>query len=242
MDCCWEGWDRWTPVQQTLFIDIKTGRPNKKYDGKVMKDGYTLIIQNLTENDLNVSYSCLYGVTLGERKFLLEEDVFKSISPTQPNSNGQLSHSEISALIIGVIVLLIGFVTIFIYIWRRRILSNKHKGKDDNLEIEEELEDTQAERKQDTLEIIKVSDVKCQCDQYQMSDVNVISIRCQMSYVICIRCLMSIRSVSDVRCQCDQYQMSDVNVISIICQMLINIDQYQMSDVNVIGIICLMSM
>ncbi|VDI41875.1 Hypothetical predicted protein [Mytilus galloprovincialis] len=82
--CCPEdsGWDRWTPVQQTLFIDIKTGRPNKKYDGKVMKDGYTLIIQNLTENDLNVSYSCLYGVTFGERKFLLKEDVFKSTSPT----------------------------------------------------------------------------------------------------------------------------------------------------------------
>ncbi|CAG2216386.1 unnamed protein product [Mytilus edulis] len=57
--CCPEdsGWDRWTPVQQTLFIDIKTGRPNKK-------------------------------------KFLLKEDVFKSTSPTQPNSNGQLSHSE----------------------------------------------------------------------------------------------------------------------------------------------------
>ncbi|XP_063397215.1 uncharacterized protein LOC134681507 [Mytilus trossulus] len=77
-NCCPKdaGWDKWTPVQQTLFIDIKTGRPNKKYDGKVMKDGYTLIIQNLTKQDLNASYSCLYGVTLGERKFLLEEDVF----------------------------------------------------------------------------------------------------------------------------------------------------------------------
>ncbi|CAG2192638.1 ANK [Mytilus edulis] len=78
-NCCPKdaGWDRWTPVQQTLFIDIKTGRPNKKYDGKVMKDGYTLVIQNLTEHDLNVSYSCLHGVTFGERKLLLEEDVFK---------------------------------------------------------------------------------------------------------------------------------------------------------------------
>ncbi|VDI69483.1 Hypothetical predicted protein, partial [Mytilus galloprovincialis] len=68
--CCPEEseWDRWTPVQQTLFIDVKTGTPNKKYDGKIMKDGYTLVIQNLTENDLNVSF-LLYGVTLGKENF-----------------------------------------------------------------------------------------------------------------------------------------------------------------------------
>ncbi|VDI65629.1 Hypothetical predicted protein, partial [Mytilus galloprovincialis] len=77
-NCCPKdsGWDMWIPQQRTLFIDVKTGRPNRKYDGKVLKDGYTLIIQNLTEKDLNVSYSCLYGVTYGEIKFLLEEDVF----------------------------------------------------------------------------------------------------------------------------------------------------------------------
>ncbi|CAG2212481.1 unnamed protein product [Mytilus edulis] len=70
-NCCPKlaGWDRWTPSQRTLYIDVKTGRPNKKYDGKVLKGGYTLVIQNLTKEDLNVSYSCLYGVTLGERKF-----------------------------------------------------------------------------------------------------------------------------------------------------------------------------
>ncbi|VDI49013.1 Hypothetical predicted protein [Mytilus galloprovincialis] len=77
-NCCPKdsGWDRWTPHQRTLFIDVKSGHSNKKYDGKVAKDGFTLIIQNLTKEDLNVSYSCLYGVTLGERKLLLEEDVF----------------------------------------------------------------------------------------------------------------------------------------------------------------------
>lgn len=77
-NCCPQesGWDRWTPVQRTLFIDVKTGHPNKKYDGKVFRNGYTLIIQNLSKTDLNVSYSCLYGVTLGERKLLLAEDVF----------------------------------------------------------------------------------------------------------------------------------------------------------------------
>lgn len=76
--CCPDdaGWDRWTPVQRTIYIDVKTGHPNKKYDGKVLKDGYTLIIQNLTKDDLNVSYSCLYGVTFSTRKYLQEEDVF----------------------------------------------------------------------------------------------------------------------------------------------------------------------
>ncbi|CAG2256075.1 unnamed protein product [Mytilus edulis] len=77
-NCCPKdaGWDRWTPVQQTLFIDVKTGHNNKKYDGKAEKDGYTLVIQNLTKEDLNVSYSCLYDVTLGPSKFLFEADVF----------------------------------------------------------------------------------------------------------------------------------------------------------------------
>lgn len=77
-NCCPKdsGWDRWTPVQRTLYIDVKTGRANKKYDGNTLKEGYTLVIQNLTKDDLNVSYSCLYGVTLGEIKFLQKEDVF----------------------------------------------------------------------------------------------------------------------------------------------------------------------
>ncbi|VDI62491.1 Hypothetical predicted protein [Mytilus galloprovincialis] len=157
-NCCPQycGWDRWTPKQETLFIDIKTGQPNAKYDGQVFKDGYTLIIQNLTKQDLNVSYSCLYGATFGERKFLLEEDVFKSISPTQPDvSNGQLSLGEISGLVIGVIVLVLGSLTISIYFWRRRITRSKSKGKYINIELEEELEDTQPETKEDTINMMK---------------------------------------------------------------------------------------
>lgn len=78
-NCCpnYAGWDRWTPVQQTLFIDVKTGQANAKYDGKALQNGYTLVIQNLSKTDLNVSYSCVYGAILGQRKFLLEADVFK---------------------------------------------------------------------------------------------------------------------------------------------------------------------
>lgn len=77
-NCCAEGsgWIRWTSENQTLFIDVKTGGTNTGFDRKVLKDGYTLVIQNLTKQDLNVSYSCVYGVTLSERKFLLAENVF----------------------------------------------------------------------------------------------------------------------------------------------------------------------
>ncbi|VDI50020.1 Hypothetical predicted protein [Mytilus galloprovincialis] len=87
-NCCPEdsGWDRWTPVQRTLFIDVRTERPNRKYDGYVLRNGYTLVIQNLTKEDLNVSYSCLYGFTSGERKFLFEDDVFTYITTTEPNN------------------------------------------------------------------------------------------------------------------------------------------------------------
>lgn len=102
-NCCpkLSGWDRWTPVQRTLFIDVKTGRPNKKYDGKVLKDGYTLIIQNLTTQDLNVSYSCLYGVTLGERKFLQAEDAFVCKYKVHYNISPIKRYRNLSSLMIS---------------------------------------------------------------------------------------------------------------------------------------------
>ncbi|VDI69484.1 Hypothetical predicted protein [Mytilus galloprovincialis] len=81
-----------------------------------------------------------------------------AIIPTQPNDpNGQLSHSEISALIIGVIVLLIGSVTIVLYLCRRRIERHKSKGKEDDLELIEKLEDTKTEQKKDIKKIIRGS-------------------------------------------------------------------------------------
>ncbi|XP_052073100.1 uncharacterized protein LOC127711173 isoform X12 [Mytilus californianus] len=140
-NCCPKdaGWDRWTPEQRTLFIDVKTGRPNKKYDGKVEKDGYTLIIQNLTKNDLNVSYSCLYGVTFGESKYLLEEDVFTFISSTQPNVTSGLSQGELAALITGVIVLVSVSVTISICFGRR--LRKKRNDTNENKIVEYKVRD-----------------------------------------------------------------------------------------------------
>ncbi|XP_076082213.1 uncharacterized protein LOC143052931 [Mytilus galloprovincialis] len=144
LNCCpkYSGWDRWTTVQQTLFIDVKTKISNKKYDGKVIKDGYTLVIKNLTKNDLNVSYSCVYGATIGERKILLEEDVFTSISTTQsnvPTGTSKLSEIEIAALITGAIVLLSVSVVVAIYFWKRRIKRNTSEEREENLELTEKL-------------------------------------------------------------------------------------------------------
>ncbi|XP_052082642.1 uncharacterized protein LOC127720206 isoform X2 [Mytilus californianus] len=140
-NCCPQdsGWDQYTPQQRTLFIDVKTGRSNKKYDGKVSGDGYTLIIQNLTKSDLNVSYACVYGVTIGEIKFLLEEDVFTYISTTHSNvstGKSQFSEGEIAALIVGVSALVA--VPIFIYVWKRR-KKRKTKNNGEN-QVSEELE------------------------------------------------------------------------------------------------------
>ncbi|CAC5416068.1 unnamed protein product [Mytilus coruscus] len=127
-NCCPDGsgWVRWTPEQHTLFIDVKTEGPNKHYDGNVLKDGYTLIIQNLTKQDLNVSYSCVYGVTLGERQFLLEEDVFTYISTRQTNTQtgkNRISEGQIAGIIVGVVILETVAVAVALFVlrcWRRR--------------------------------------------------------------------------------------------------------------------------
>ncbi|XP_052073626.1 serine/threonine-protein phosphatase 6 regulatory ankyrin repeat subunit B-like [Mytilus californianus] len=142
-NCCpkYSGWDMWTPEQRTLFIDVKTAHPNKKYDGKATKDGYTLVIKNLTKQDLNVSYSCLYGVTFGERKFLLEEDVFTYISTEKPNvptSNRRLSEAEIAALITGVIVAVSVSGILSIYFWSRKKNRKSKSDTDENFSLIEE--------------------------------------------------------------------------------------------------------
>ncbi|XP_076083119.1 uncharacterized protein LOC143054107 [Mytilus galloprovincialis] len=77
-NCCPEnsGWYKWTSKHDKLLIDIKSGYLSHKYGGKVSKDGFTLVIQNLTINDLNVWYSCIYASRMSARKYLQEEDVF----------------------------------------------------------------------------------------------------------------------------------------------------------------------
>lgn len=82
-NCCPKhaGWDSIDAdgIRKTLFIDLKSHKKtaSAKYDGEVKTNGYTLIIRNLTKQDVNVSYKCVYDSTIGDPLMLLEKDVFK---------------------------------------------------------------------------------------------------------------------------------------------------------------------
>lgn len=81
-NCCLKdaGWYSWTPTKRTTFKDVKTASISDppKYSGYVRTGGFILIINNLTQADLNVSYSCDYGLQLGDTLVLRKDDVFKS--------------------------------------------------------------------------------------------------------------------------------------------------------------------
>lgn len=81
-NCCLKnaGWYLWTPTKRTIFKDVKTASISvpQKYSGYVRTDGFSLIINNLTQADMNVSYSCDYGLQLGDKLVLHKDDVFKS--------------------------------------------------------------------------------------------------------------------------------------------------------------------
>lgn len=82
-NCCpkYAGWHSvdGDGIHHTLVIDIKSHKTaaSSKYDGEVKSNGYTLIIRNLTKQDLNVSYACVYGSTIGSPLILSETDLFK---------------------------------------------------------------------------------------------------------------------------------------------------------------------
>ncbi|XP_071123451.1 uncharacterized protein [Mytilus edulis] len=123
-NCCsqFAGWNKYIPNEKIIFIDVKTWTPSKKYDGKVLKDGYTLVIQNLTDEDLNVSYACVYGSIFGDQQTLLEENVFNYISTTQQNSpvdDTTFSAGTIAGIILGVSAS-VSFGIIIVCFWKRR--------------------------------------------------------------------------------------------------------------------------
>ncbi|XP_063400197.1 obscurin-like [Mytilus trossulus] len=145
-NCCpqFAGWNKYTPNETIILIDVKTWTPSKKYDGKVLKDGYTLVIQNLTNEDLNVSYACVYGSIFGDQRTLLEENVFnygdvvkkitrtslaklqyeisENISTTQQNSpvdDTTFSAGKIAGIILGVSALVL-FGIVIVCFWKRR--------------------------------------------------------------------------------------------------------------------------
>lgn len=81
-NCCPEsaGWGKWTPKNElvTIFIDVKDLNVDNisKYDGAIVNTGFSLVIRNLTRDDLNLTYSCTYGFLVSKKKMLLKTDAF----------------------------------------------------------------------------------------------------------------------------------------------------------------------
>ena len=80
--CCYNtaGWEIWDPLLRTIFDDVRNVSLSKdfKYTAAVKNDGYNLTIRHIEPQDINKTYSCLYGVTRSEKIILTEENVFKS--------------------------------------------------------------------------------------------------------------------------------------------------------------------
>ena len=61
------------------MIDVKrfSNDPKAKYHGTYNKDGFGVVIRNLSEADLNVTYRCVYGFHQSTARYLLHGDVFR---------------------------------------------------------------------------------------------------------------------------------------------------------------------
>jgi hypothetical protein len=69
----------WFVENRTIFFDVKTfsNDPKVKYHGTYNKDGFGVVIRNLSEADLNVTYRCIYQFVQSIPKYLLHGDVFR---------------------------------------------------------------------------------------------------------------------------------------------------------------------
>lgn len=80
--CCSKeaGWEAWDPELRTIFIDIRTLTvpATSKYTGDVHNFGYSLIIRNVSFEDVNIMYTCVYGTDRSDKKMLFEKDIFLS--------------------------------------------------------------------------------------------------------------------------------------------------------------------
>ena len=77
-NCCSET-AGWSVGNKTIILDVKTfsNDPKVKYHGTYNKDGFGVVIHNLSEADLNVNYRCIYGLDQSTPKYLLHGDVFR---------------------------------------------------------------------------------------------------------------------------------------------------------------------
>lgn len=124
-NCCFQasGWDIWSPERTQIFKDIRTVNTSAsgKYSGEIYTDGFTLIISNLSEDDVNVSYSCSYGLQMGKAIFLHESAVFSrndiAAEPgPYPNGDQGISHTDKSELSDGVIAVIVIAVLVLIIV------------------------------------------------------------------------------------------------------------------------------
>lgn len=79
-NCCKKsaGWGKWSSDDQfnTIFIDVRDLHKEEslKYGGGTGETGFSLTIRNITEDDLNIPYSCTYGFVVSKKQMLLRED------------------------------------------------------------------------------------------------------------------------------------------------------------------------
>lgn len=77
----------WFKNDDTIFLDVRIlyTSPHAKYDGLVNRTGFSLIIRNLKETDLNQKYRCSHGFNQSNFKVLNVGDAF-----TDPSKCAQI--------------------------------------------------------------------------------------------------------------------------------------------------------
>ena len=83
--CCFDtgGWGKWGNNSKfdTIILGINDHVLNdgSKYEGVIGSNVFSLLIRNLSISDLNVNYSCTYGLETSPGKSLILGDVFKGM-------------------------------------------------------------------------------------------------------------------------------------------------------------------
>lgn len=134
-NCCTKsaGWGKWTPDDQfqTIFIDVKRLREEKnlKYGGGTDATGFFLIINNVTKEDLNVSYSCTYGFLVSKKKMLLDKNAFIGMSKitTDIDSKPGLNLKIILYFLLAFAAVAVALVVGIIIVTHQRRLQKQNK-------------------------------------------------------------------------------------------------------------------
>jgi hypothetical protein len=80
-NCCSEP-PGWFVGPETIILDVRTfsNDPKVRYHGTYDTDGFGVVIRNLSEADLNVTYSCIYGFTGQPRNICFMVMFLKKVS------------------------------------------------------------------------------------------------------------------------------------------------------------------